>query len=431
MSPVRTCAVDDGSRSSDVPSEAAGHAGHGATYAASGVDIAAADSAVDKIRALARGARHSGVVGDIGGFGGLFQLDADRWKEPVLVAGTDGIGTKALVAESTGRLGTVGIDLVAMCVDDIVCVGAEPLFLLDYLAVGKVDPDAVAAVVRGVVTGCATAGCALLGGETAEHPGAMRPTQFDLAGFAVGSVDRAARLGPELVRPGDVLVGLASPGLRSNGYSLARHVLFEVAGRSLDDPAWEAAPHSLADELLRPSTIYARGVLAAIAAADAACAGAERGVHAAAHVTGGGIAGNLVRVLPPGCDAVVDGSAWAPPQIFGEIARLGRVGAEEMARVFNCGVGMILVCAPDAADAARSALAGAGIETFEAGTVVTGNGSVRFDPRSVVFDSTAASGEAPRNDASRQGAPTHDAGDGDAVSAQSQERLGDERGAQE
>ncbi len=409
-------AVADGDASPASSSKVAGRTGNPATYAATGVDIAAADSAVEKIRALAGGARHAGVVGEIGGFGGLFQLDSRRWKDPVLVAGTDGIGTKAIVAESTGRLDTVGIDLVAMCVDDIVCVGAEPLFFLDYLAVGKVDPDAVAAVVRGVVAGCVMAGCALLGGETAEHPGAMRPAQFDLAGFAVGAVNRAARLGPDLVRPGDVLVGLASPGLRSNGYSLARHVFFDLARRSLDDPAWEGAPHTLADELMRPSTIYARGVLAAITAGNAACAESGGGIHAAAHITGGGIAGNLARVLPPSCDAVVDGSAWAPPEVFGEIARLGQVDVEEMTRVFNCGVGMILVCAPDAAAAARDALADAGIVTFEVGTVVAGNGSVRFDARSVDFGAAASGDSALRSDRVHGGVPGVAPQEGDAAS---------------
>ena len=231
------------------------------------------------------------VLAGIGGFAGQFALDPGRYREPVLVSSTDGVGTKVLVAKAAGRYDTIGIDLVAMCVDDLVCTGAEPLFLLDYLAVGKLVPERVETVVSGVAEGCRQAGCALLGGETAEHPGAMGPDEFDLAGFAVGVVERDERLGPERVRVGDALVGLASPGLRSNGYTLARHVCFERAGRGLDDPAWDGADRSVADELLRPSVIYAPAILAALGVAPGA-------VHACAHITGGGIAGNVPRLLP-------------------------------------------------------------------------------------------------------------------------------------
>ncbi|MGH8981688.1 MAG: phosphoribosylformylglycinamidine cyclo-ligase, partial [Acidimicrobiales bacterium] len=228
-----------------------------ATYAATGVDLAAADEAVARIAAAVASTTRPGVLGSIGGFAGRFALDTARYRRPVLVSSTDGVGTKMLVAKATGRYDTVGIDLVAMCVDDVVCTGAEPLFLLDYVAIGRLDPGRLEAIVRGVAEGCRQAGCALVGGETAEHPDAMAPDDVDLAGFALGAVEAGEELGPERVSPGDVLVGLPSPGLRSNGYTLARHVLLGRAGLSLDAPAWEGASHTLADELLQPSVIYA------------------------------------------------------------------------------------------------------------------------------------------------------------------------------
>ena len=341
----------------------------GATYAGAGVDIVAADAAVERLKGVAAATDRPGVLGGLGGFGGLFELDVSRYRRPVLVSSTDGVGTKLAVARATGRYDTVGIDLVAMCVDDVVCTGAEPLYLLDYLAVGRLDPDRVEQVVAGVAEGCRRAGCALLGGETAEHPGVMGADELDLAGFAVGVVERDERLGPELVRPGDALVGLPSPGLRSNGYTLARHVLLERAGLHLAGPAWPGAGHTLADELLRPSEIYAPAVLAAV--------GSGRGaVHACAHVTGGGIAGNLVRVLPPGCEAVLERGSWEVPRIFGEIERLGGVAGEEMDRVFNLGLGMVLVVTRAAVDAVTAAAAAHG----RLATVV---GEVRGGPAGV------------------------------------------------
>jgi phosphoribosylformylglycinamidine cyclo-ligase len=342
----------------------------GATYAAAGVDIEAGDQVVERIRAAVASTARTGVRGGIGGFGGLFALDTGRYRKPVLVSSTDGVGTKLLVARATGRYGTVGLDLVAMCVDDLVCLGAEPLFLLDYLAVGRLLPQRVEALVAGIAEGCRTAGCALLGGETAEHPGAMGPDDLDLAGFAVGVVEEGSELGPARVRPGDLLVGLPSPGLRSNGYSLARHVLLERAGLALDGPAWEGAAHSLADELLRPSVIYAPAVLAAVAAAGG-------GVHACAHVTGGGIPGNVARVLPDGAGARLDRGTWTVPPIFGEIARLGDVGDAEMGRVFNLGLGMVLVVEAAAASAVVSALqAAGGHRAAVVGEVTAGPGRV-------------------------------------------------------
>ena len=330
----------------------------GATYAAAGVDIAAGDAAVDRLRLMVAG---------IGGFGGQFPLDIARFKRPVLVASTDGVGTKLVVARATGRYETVGIDLVAMCVDDLVCVGAEPLFMLDYIATGKVDPERIATVVAGVAEGCRQAGCALIGGETAEHAGVMAPDELDLAGFAVGAVEDGTQLGPERVSPGDAVIGLSSPGLRSNGYTLARHVLLERAGLDLGDPAWDGADVTVADELLRPSVIYAPAVVAARSATGDA-------VHACAHITGGGIVGNLPRVLPEGLGAVLRRSQWQEPRIFEEIRRLGQVDDEEMDRVFNRGVGMTLVVEPAGVADVRSALAAAGQPGAVIGEVVAGSG---------------------------------------------------------
>jgi len=355
-----------------VPGRAAEGPG-GATYASVGVDIAAGDSAVRRIAEHVASTSRPEVLGGIGGFGGCFAFEPGRFTHPVLVASTDGVGTKAIVARDTRRFDTIGIDLVAMCVDDLVCVGAEPLFLLDYIVTGKLVPDQMEALVSGVADGCRQAGCALLGGEMAEHPGAMDGGEFDLAGFAVGAVERDDMLGPARVAVGDVLVGLASPGLRSNGYSLARHVLLERTGAALEAPAWPGAGHTLADELLRPSLVYAPAVLAAVAAAE---------VHAAAHITGGGLPGNLNRVLPPGCDAVVERDRWSAPPIFTEIQRLGDIDDDEMARVFNLGLGMVLVVAPAAVDAALSALIAAGQRAVVVGGIVEGNGRVQLRHRS-------------------------------------------------
>ncbi len=334
----------------------------GATYAGAGVDIAAGDAAVERMRDMVQG---------IGGFGGQFPLDIGRFRQPVLVASTDGVGTKMVVARDTGRYETVGIDLVAMCVDDLVCVGAEPLFMLDYIATGKVDPDQVATVVAGVHEGCRQARCALIGGETAEHAGVMPRDELDLAGFAVGVVEQGTQLGPERVRAGDAIVGLPSPGLRSNGYTLARHVLLERAGLELGDPAWPGADHTVADELLRPSVIYAPAVLALRAAL-------VDGLHACAHITGGGIVGNLPRALPAELGALLERSSWAEPRVFAEIQRLGSVAEDEMDRVFNRGLGMALVLDAPCAHDALQALERAGQPASVIGEVVPGGAGVRF-----------------------------------------------------
>jgi phosphoribosylformylglycinamidine cyclo-ligase len=341
----------------------------GETYEAAGVSIAAGEAAVDRIKASVRSTYRPEVIGDIGSFGGLFAFDPKKYRNPVLVSSTDGVGTKAQVATRVGRFDTIGLDLVAMCVDDLVCQGAEPLFFLDYLSVGHLDPDHAAALVAGVAEGCRLAGCALIGGEMAEHPGVMGPGEFDLVGFAVGVVERDAVITGERVTPGDVLLGLPSPNLRSNGFSLARRVFFDVAARGLDEPAFPGSPRSLGDELLDPSVIYAPAVLAVRDAVD---------LRAVAHITGGGIPGNLVRVLPGGVDAVVDRGTWEAPPVFGEIQRLGAIGDEEMAQVFNLGLGMILVVPAGEVDTAVSVLAEHGHRARPVGEVVAGAGAVRL-----------------------------------------------------
>jgi phosphoribosylformylglycinamidine cyclo-ligase len=341
----------------------------GETYRAAGVDIDAGEQAVERIKGMVRSTFRPEVIGDIGGFGGLFAFARDRWRDPVLVSSTDGVGTKALVAQAVGRFDTIGIDLVAMCVDDIAAQGAEPLFFLDYVAVGRLDPDHVEQLVAGVVEGCRQAGCALIGGEMAEHPGAMAPGEFDLVGFTVGVAERDQLVTGDAVVAGDVVLGLPSPGLRSNGYSLARRVLLERAGRPLDGPAFEGSHHSLADELLAPSVIYSPALNALCRAVD---------VHGMAHVTGGGLPGNLARVLPAGVDAVVRRRSWEPPRIFGEIQRAGEVADEEMARVFNLGIGMVAVVAREDVFHALDLLRSRGHEAVTIGEVVPGAGRVQL-----------------------------------------------------
>jgi phosphoribosylformylglycinamidine cyclo-ligase len=342
----------------------------GETYEAAGVSINAGEEAVERIKDDVRSTFRPEVIGDIGGFGGLFRFDPSRYRDPVLVSSTDGVGTKALVAKAAGRFTTIGVDLVAMCVDDIVCCGAEPLFFLDYISVGRLDPDHVKQLVSGVAEGCRQAGCALIGGEMAEHPGAMEPGEFDLVGFAVGVVERRRMITGEHVAPGDVLIGLPSPGLRSNGYSLARRLVFDIAGRSLDDPAWDDvhAP-TVGDELLRPSLVYAPAIRSLIDAVE---------VNAIAHITGGGIPGNLNRVLSKRTDAVVDPTTWEWPRLFGELQRLGDVSTEEMRRVFNLGIGMIAVVPGPDAHRAIDALRLAGHRARVVGEVVPGHGEVVF-----------------------------------------------------
>ena len=341
----------------------------GTSYEDAGVSISAGEEAVERIKSKVRSTFRPEVIGDIGGFGGLFAFAQHRYTHPVLVSATDGVGTKALIAQAVGRFDTIGVDLVAMCVDDIVCQGAEPLFFLDYIAVGKLDPDHIEQLVEGVAHGCRQAGCALIGGEMAEHPGAMDPGEFDLVGFAVGVAERDRLITGANVRPGDALIGLPSPGLRSNGYSLARKVLLESAGRSLADPAYEGAHHSLGDELLVPSVIYAPAIAALQRVVD---------VRSVAHITGGGLPGNLTRVLPDDADAEVDESSWESPRIFGEIQRIGEVTRDEMRKVFNLGIGMVVVVAQEEVHRTLDVLRTAGHRATEIGQVVPGHGQVRF-----------------------------------------------------
>ena len=342
----------------------------GETYEAAGVSIEAGEDAVARIKEDVRSTFRPEVIGDIGGFGGLFRFDPSRYREPVLVSTTDGVGTKAVVAREAARYTTIGLDLVAMCVDDLVCQGAEPLFFLDYISIGRLDPDQVKDIVSGVAEGCRQAGCALVGGEMAEHPGVMEPGEFDLVGFAVGVVDRDRMLTGDRVTPGDVLIGLPSPGLRSNGYSLARRLVFDMAGRSLEDPAWDD-PHAptVAEELLRPSVIYAPAIRSLLEHVE---------VHAVAHITGGGLGGNLNRVLGGHGDALVDPTSWEWPRIFSELQQIGSVSDDEMRRVFNLGIGMVVVVPPDEAHHAIDTLRTAGHRARAIGEVVAGSGHVVF-----------------------------------------------------
>ena len=342
----------------------------GATYAAAGVDIDAGERAVELMRSAVDRAARPEVVGGLGGFAGLFALDIGRYRRPLLASSTDGVGTKLAVAQAMDVHDTVGIDLVAMVVDDVAVCGAEPLFVQDYLACGRVVPERVAAIVAGVAEGCVRAGCALVGGETAEHGDQMEEDRYDLAGTAVGVVEADRLLGPDRVRVGDAVIALASSGLHSNGYSLARHVLLTRAGLRLDAVLDDlGAGRTLGAELLTPTRIYAPDCLALAGALD---------VHAFAHVTGGGLAGNLARVLPPGAEAVIERSAWRPPPIFDLIARLGDVEPAEMERTFNLGVGMVAVVAEADADRAVALLRARDIPGWVAGAVVPGAGGVQL-----------------------------------------------------
>ncbi len=340
----------------------------GSSYASSGVDIAAGERAVDLMRAAVERTARPEVVGGIGGFAGLFDVSRlAGMRRPLLATSTDGVGTKVVIAQRLGRYDTIGIDLVGMVVDDLVVCGAEPLFMTDYVVCGTVVPERVAQIVSGIAEGCVRAGCALIGGETAEHPGHFGPDEFDLAGAATGVVDADRLLGPERVRTGDVVLGLASSGLHSNGFSLVRQVI-ERAGLDLhDQPAELDQP--LGTELLTPTRIYAADCLALADAVE---------VHAFAHITGGGLAANLARVLPADVDAVLDRGTWTPPPVFGLLAGHGRVDAAELERVFNQGVGMAAVVSADAADAAIAVLAGRGVATWQLGTVIEGSGQARL-----------------------------------------------------
>jgi phosphoribosylformylglycinamidine cyclo-ligase len=330
----------------------------GASYAAAGVDIEAGDRAVELFAPLARKATRPEVQGGLGGFAGLFALKGG-YREPVLASSTDGVGTKLAVAQAMDKHDTVGLDLVAMVVDDLVVCGAEPLFLQDYIAVGKVVPERVAQIVSGVAEGCVQAGCALLGGETAEHPGLMEADHYDISATGVGIVEADAVLGPDRVRPGDVVIAMGSSGLHSNGYSLARKVLLDIDRMSLSGHVEEFG-RTLGEELLEPTKIYAKDCLALVAETD---------VRTFAHVTGGGLAGNLSRVVPAGLVAELDRGTWNPAPVFKLIAQRGRVERAEMEKTFNMGVGMVAVVAPEDADRALAVLTARHIACWALGTV--------------------------------------------------------------
>jgi phosphoribosylformylglycinamidine cyclo-ligase len=336
--------------------------GRGATYAAAGVDVDAGERAVELMRASVDGATRPEVVGGLGGFAGLFDASAlTGMTRPLLATATDGVGTKIDVARRMDVHDTIGIDLVAMVLDDLVVCGAEPLFMTDYIATGHVVPERIAAIVSGVAEGCRRAGAALVGGETAEHPGLLDPDEYDLAGAGVGVVEADSVLGPERVQPGDVLVALASSGLHSNGYSLVRHVVFERSGWSVEREVPELG-RALGAELLEPTRIYALDCLALVAR-DAA------GVHAFSHVTGGGLAANLARVLPPGVTGVVDRGTWTPPAVFGLVAGLGDVDRSEIERSLNQGVGMVAVVAAAGVDHTLAVLGERGVACWVMGEV--------------------------------------------------------------
>jgi phosphoribosylformylglycinamidine cyclo-ligase len=325
-------------------------------YRDAGVDTEAAAKAVTLIGDLAARARRPEVAEGVGGFAGLFRIGSGK----MLAAATDGVGTKLEIARLTGRLNSVGIDLVAMCADDVVCTGAEPLFFLDYLAVGRIVPEQVAALVEGVAEGCRRAGCALLGGETAEHPGVMPDDQFDMAGFCVGVVDESELLGPDRVREGDVLIGLASSGLHANGYSLVRKALL---GRYALEDTPEGLSRPLADELLEPCAIYVKDVLTLAR---------EGAVHAAAHITGGGFHENVPRALPPGLGAQIERGSWPEPAVFGLLKEASGASDDDLFSTFNMGVGMVLVA--DAEHADRILAGTTTHRAFRIGRVGSGSG---------------------------------------------------------
>ena len=333
------------------------------TYRDAGVDIDEGDRLVELIKPLARPTLRKEVLAGIGGFGGLFALDMARWKEPVLVSGTDGVGTKLKVAFAADRHATVGIDLVAMCVNDVAVVGAEPLFFLDYFATGKLSADQAAEVVKGIAEGCRQAGCALIGGETAELPGFYARGEYDLAGFAVGCVERSRILDGRSVAPGDAVLGIASSGLHSNGYSLARKALFDR--HPLDWAPPELGGRTLAEALLEPTRIYAKDVLALLEAVP---------VKSLAHVTGGGLPGNVPRNLPDGTKAVLDARRWPRPPIFDLVQREGEVPWDDMLLTFNMGLGLVAVLAPSDVPAAQQLLASRGLASWPVGGIERGQG---------------------------------------------------------
>ncbi|MFF9376339.1 phosphoribosylformylglycinamidine cyclo-ligase [Streptomyces griseoluteus] len=332
----------------------------GASYASAGVDIEAGDRAVELMKEWVKKTRRPEVLGGIGGFAGLFDASAlKRYERPLLASATDGVGTKVDIARRLGVYDTIGHDLVAMVMDDIVVCGAEPLFMTDYICVGKVHPERVAAIVKGIAEGCVLAGCALVGGETAEHPGLLGPDDFDVAGAGTGVVEADRLLGPDRIRSGDVVIAMASSGLHSNGYSLVRHVLLERAGLALESEIAELG-RTLGEELLEPTKIYSLDCLALTRTTE---------VHAFSHITGGGLAANLARVIPDGLYATVDRSTWTPGPVFDLVGRSGDVARLELEKTLNMGVGMMAVVPAESAEAALTTLADRGVEAWVAGTI--------------------------------------------------------------
>ena len=339
--------------------------GHnGLTYADAGVDIDAGNELVEQIKPAAKATSRPGVIGGLGGFGALFDLKAAGYVDPVLVAATDGVGTKLRIAIDTGNVDSIGIDLVAMCVNDLVCQGAEPLFFLDYFATGKLEVGQATRIINGIAAGCAASGCALIGGETAEMPGMYHKGDFDLAGFAVGAMERGQDL-PRGVALGDVVLGLASNGVHSNGYSFVRKVV-EMSGLGWDAPC-PFGPGTLGQALLHPTRLYVRQALAAIRAG---------GVHGLAHITGGGLTENPPRVLPDGLAAEIDLGAWTLPPVFRWLATTANMQMPDLLKTFNCGIGMIVVVAADRAEALTALLQGEGETVYTLGRIVPGEGVI-------------------------------------------------------
>ena len=334
------------------------------------MSIQAGDRAVELLKPAIRKTRRPEVVGGIGGFAGLFALDVEKYRKPLLASSTDGVGTKLVIAQQMGIHDTVGIDLVAMVVDDLVVCGAEPLFLLDYIACGSVVPERIAEIAGGIADGCRYAGCALVGGEIAEHPGVLKNDEYDVSATGVGVVESDALLGPERVVPGDVVIAMRASGLHSNGFSLVRHVLLGAGRMRLDTVVDEfGSQRTLGEELLTPTKVYAKDCLALIA---------ETEVHAFAHITGGGLPGNVVRALPANADATINRSTWAPQPIFDLIAERGRVDPEEMERTFNMGVGMIAILPAHDVDRALAVLAARHVDAWPIGEIVAGEGEVKM-----------------------------------------------------
>jgi phosphoribosylformylglycinamidine cyclo-ligase len=347
-----------------------GRSKRSSTYAEAGVSIEAGERAVELLKSKVKKTTRPEVMGDLGGFAGLFKLNTAKYKSPILASSTDGVGTKLVIAQQLDIHDTIGIDLVAMVVDDLVACGAEPLFLLDYIACGEVVPDKVAEIGAGIADGCRYAGCALLGGETAEHPGVLRPDEYDVSATGVGVVEESEILGPQRVEVGDAVIAMRSSGLHSNGYSLVRHVLLGAGRMRLDTVVEDfGRQRTLGEELLTPTKIYAKDCLGLIEETD---------VRAFSHVTGGGIPGNLVRILPENVDAVVDRSTWRPQSIFDLIQAKGRIDDVEMEATFNMGVGMFAIVSSDDADRAMAYLTGRGVEAWQAGEVLEGTGEVRM-----------------------------------------------------